>query len=131
MARVRPNADADANANVCVAGFASCAPRPSQYIHSRLPTHVLNPINVWTHYPHIPLAGPVKFYYLLQTAFYMHQILILNAEARRTDHWQMMAHHVITVALMVGSYFYNYTRVGCLIMVLMDLCDIFLPVSLL
>ncbi|KAI0751568.1 longevity assurance proteins LAG1/LAC1 [Daedaleopsis nitida] len=99
------------------------------YVHVLLPTDLLNPIDVWTDYPHIPLAAPVKFYYLLQTAFYMHQVLIINAEARRKDHWQMMTHHVITVALMVGSYFYNYTRVGCLIMVLMDLCDIFLPLA--
>lgn len=41
----------------------------------------------------------------------------------------MLAHHIITVALMVLSYFYNFTRVGCLLMVLMDYCDIFLPVS--
>ena len=41
----------------------------------------------------------------------------------------MMTHHIITVALMVASYFYNFTRVGCLIMVLMDCCDIWLPVS--
>jgi acyl-CoA-dependent ceramide synthase len=58
----------------------------------------------------------------------MHQILILNAEARRKDHAQMMAHHIITVILMVTSYFTNFTRVGCVIMVLMDWCDIFLPV---
>ncbi|KAI0774093.1 longevity assurance proteins LAG1/LAC1 [Fomes fomentarius] len=99
------------------------------YVHGNLPTTVLNPINVWTNYPHIPLATPIKFYYLLQTAFYMHQVLIINAEAPRKDHWQMMAHHVITIALMVGSYFYNYTRVGCLIMVLMDWCDLFLPLA--
>lgn len=91
---------------------------------------MLNPINVWHGYPHTPLAGPIKFYYLLQNAFYMHQVLILNAEARRKDHWQMMTHHVITVVLMVSSYCYDFTRIGCLIMVLMDLCDIFLPVSL-
>lgn len=90
----------------------------------------MNPINVWPGYPHIPLAGTVKFYYLLQTAFYMHQVLIINAEARRKDHWQMMTHHVITIFLMIGSYFYNFTRIGCLIMVLMDWCDIFLPVRL-
>ena len=41
----------------------------------------------------------------------------------------MMTHHVITVLLMLGSYFYNYTRVGCLVMMLMDLPDVFLPVS--
>ncbi|KAI0677068.1 longevity assurance proteins LAG1/LAC1 [Trametes maxima] len=99
------------------------------YIHRQLPTHALNPINVWPGYPHIPLAGPIKFYYMVQTAFYLHQILIINAEARRKDHWQMMTHHVITVVLMIGSYFYNYTRVGCLIMVLMDWCDIIFPLA--
>lgn len=100
-----------------------------QYVHYNLPTSALNPIDVWTDYPHNPLAGPVKLYYLLQTAFYTHQILVINAEARRKDHWQMLGHHFITVPLMVGSYFYNYTRVGCLIMFLMDWSDIFLPVS--
>ena len=100
-----------------------------QYIHRNLPTRVLNPIDLWLNYPHIPLAGPFKFYYLSQTAFYLHQILILNAEARRKDHVQMMTHHIITVILMWTSYFTNFTRVGALIMVLMDWCDIFLPVS--
>ena len=89
---------------------------------------MLNPIQVWHGYPHIPLAGPLKFYYLTETAFYLHQVLILNAEARRKDHWQMMTHHYITVALMISSYSYNFTRVGCLIMLLMDFSDIFLPV---
>jgi very-long-chain ceramide synthase len=89
---------------------------------------MFNPVHLWLNYPHIPLAGPVKFYYLTQTAFYLHQVLILNAEARRKDHVQMMGHHVITILLMGLSYFSNFTRVGCLIMVLMDYCDIFLPV---
>jgi len=99
------------------------------YVHRNLPTRVLNPVDLWHGYPHIPLAGPIKFYYLLQTAFYIHQILILNAEARRKDHVQMMTHHVITVFLMLTSYYTNYTRIGCLIMVLMDWCDIWLPLA--
>ncbi len=81
-------------------------------------------------YPHMPVAGPLKIYYLTETAFYLHQMLVLNAEAKRKDHWQMMAHHFITVFLMGTSYYYNFTRVGCLIMVLMDFCDIFLPVRI-
>ncbi|KAF5363300.1 hypothetical protein D9756_000674 [Leucocoprinus leucothites] len=99
------------------------------YIHRNLPTRVLDPTDLWLNYPHIPLAGPFKFYYLSQTAFYLHQILILNAEARRKDHVQMMTHHIITVILMSTSYFTNVTRVGALIMVLMDWCDIFLPLA--
>jgi hypothetical protein len=100
-----------------------------QYVHRNLPTQALNPTELWSNYPHIPLAGPLKFYYLTQTAFYIHQVLILNAEARRKDHVQMMTHHVLTIFLIVMSYFCNFTRIGCLIMVLMDWNDIFLPVS--
>jgi len=88
----------------------------------------MNPDDLWLQFPHIPLAATVKFYYLTETAFYLHQMFILNAEARRKDHVQMMAHHIITLALMITSYFVHFTRVGCVIMVLMDLCDILLPV---
>lgn len=90
---------------------------------------MLNPQHIWINYPHLPLSAPVKIYYLTQFAYYLHQILILNAEARRKDHWQMMAHHIITNALLLSSYFGGYTRVGCLVLVLMDTCDFWLPVS--
>ncbi|KAG6812329.1 hypothetical protein H0H92_003413 [Tricholoma furcatifolium] len=99
------------------------------YIHRNLPTQILEPSALWKDYPHIPLAAPLKFYYLGQTAFYIHQVLVLNAEARRKDHYQMMTHHFITIFLVGTSYFMNFTRVGCLLMVLMDWCDIFLPLA--
>ncbi|KAK7061675.1 putative longevity assurance proteins LAG1/LAC1 [Favolaschia claudopus] len=99
------------------------------YVNYYLPNRIFTPETLWRNYPHTPLAAPVKLYYLTQTAFYTHQMLILNAEAPRKDHWQMMAHHVITVFLMGLSYFFNFTRVGSLIMFLMDLCDIFLPIA--
>ncbi|KAJ4482721.1 TLC domain-containing protein [Lentinula lateritia] len=99
------------------------------YVYRNLPTRVLDPVDAWIGYPHVALAAPVKIYYLTQLAFYLHQMLILNAEARRKDHVQMMTHHVITVFLMWASYYYNLTRIGCLIMLLMDLCDIFLPLA--
>ncbi|KAJ7667969.1 TLC domain-containing protein [Mycena polygramma] len=99
------------------------------YINHYLPGTIFDPEDLWRNYPHIPLSTPVKFYYLTQCAFYAHQILILNAEAPRKDHYQMLAHHFITVFLMGASYFLNFTRVGCLIMVLMDWCDIFLPIA--
>lgn len=101
----------------------------AQYIHCNLPTAPFNPEKLWIGYPHVVLAGPIKLYYVVQTAFYLHQILILNAEVHRKDHVQMMLHHIITIALLLTSYFYNFTRVGCLILLLMDFCDIFLPVS--
>lgn len=104
--------------------------RNLQYVHRHLPTSFNDLRSLWIGYPHHPLAGPIKFYYLFQTASYTHQMLVLNAEARRKDHWQMMAHHVITIVLLVLSYFTNFTRVGCMILFLMDWCDIFLPVCI-
>ncbi|KAF5322619.1 hypothetical protein D9619_000319 [Psilocybe cf. subviscida] len=99
------------------------------YVHYNLPTRLLDPVDLWVGYPHIPLAGTVKFYYLTQTAFYLHQVLIINAEQRRSDHVQMMLHHVITVGLMASSYAVHLTRIGCAIMMLMDHNDIFLPLA--
>lgn len=96
----------------------------AQYIHYHLPS------SLWVGYPHLPLAGIVKLYYLMQISLYVHAVLLLNAEAPRKDHWQMMAHHVVTISLIVASYYYGFTRVGCLIMVIMDWCDIFFPVIL-
>jgi acyl-CoA-dependent ceramide synthase len=93
-----------------------------QYIYYYLPS------SPWVGYPHIPLPGIIKAYYLMQISLYLHLVLLLNAEAPRKDHWQMMGHHVVTIVLIVASYAYNITRVGCFIMVLMDWCDILLPV---
>ncbi|KAG8837689.1 sphingosine N-acyltransferase lag1 [Serendipita sp. 400] len=99
------------------------------YIHFSLPTAPWKLDHLWIGYPHNPLPGPLKVYYLTQCAFWIHQLLIVNAEARRKDHIQMNAHHVITICLVFASYFLNLTRVGCLILVLMDFCDIVLPLA--
>ena len=117
---------------VCVfeyVGFTESNIFDWQYVNWNLPTRLFHATTLWVGYPHTPLPGPVKFFYLTQFAFYLHQILILHAEARRKDHFQMLAHHVITIILMALSYRMNFTRVGCLTIVLMDWCDIFLPVS--
>lgn len=71
----------------------------------------------------------MKGYYLLQFAFWLQQILVINMEERRKDHWQMFTHHIITSALVSMSYSYYQTKVGNVILCLMDVVDIFLAVS--
>jgi len=66
---------------------------------------------------------------LAQLGFWIQQILVINIEERRKDHWQMFTHHIITNSLIYASYRYGYTRVGNLILLLMDVVDLFLPVS--
>lgn len=71
----------------------------------------------------------MKGYVLAQWSFWVQQILVIHMEERRKDHWQMFTHHIITNSLLYASYTYHHTRVGILVLVLMDVVDIFLPVS--
>ncbi|WVQ78142.1 hypothetical protein IAT38_000223 [Cryptococcus sp. DSM 104549] len=86
-----------------------------------------SPEQLWGTYPAFPLPALTKFYYLAQLGWWFHQIYVINAEKRRKDHWQMFGHHILTIALIVGSYKMNFTRVGVVIHCLMDFCDIWLP----
>jgi len=71
----------------------------------------------------------VKWYYLVQFAFFLQQLFVINIEARRKDHWQMFAHHIFTTALLFCSYGFYQTKVGNVILCIMDVIDIILPVS--
>ena len=41
----------------------------------------------------------------------------------------MMAHHFITIFLIATSYFFNFVRIGHVVLVEQDLADIFLPLA--
>lgn len=84
---------------------------------------------LWRDWPVREVTGLMKWYYLAQYAFWVQQIFVLHIEERRKDHYQMLAHHIITCALMVGSYMYHFTRVGNAILCLMDVVDILLPAA--
>lgn len=84
---------------------------------------------LWTDWPQRELDGLMKGYMLGQWSFWIQQVLVINIEDRRKDHWQMLAHHFVTIALVSASYAYHQTRVGNLILVLMDVVDLIFPVS--
>lgn len=77
-------------------------------------------------WPYLPMAGLFKAYYLVQTACWIQQIFVLNVEERRKDHWQMFSHHIITVLLCTLLYAEYFTKIGHVILVIMDFGDIFL-----
>lgn len=89
----------------------------------------LNMRQLWAGWPNRELTGLFKWYYLVQFAFWVQQILVVNIEQRRKDYAQMFTHHIITCALMFASYGYHQTKVGNLILCLMDVVDLFLAVS--
>jgi acyl-CoA-dependent ceramide synthase len=85
---------------------------------------------LWTNWPDRELDGLMKAYVMVQWSFWIQQILVVHIEDRRKDHWQMLTHHFITVTLVSASYAYHQTRVGSLILWLMDVVDLTFPVSL-
>ena len=84
--------------------------------------------SLWTNWPDREMDGLFKWYYLVQFAFWLQQILVVNIEERRKDYAQMFTHHIITSSLMLTSYGYHFTKVGNVILCLMDAVDIVLPV---
>lgn len=99
-----------------------------QYINYNS-SYWLDLYEIWNNFPTREMSGLMKGYYLLQFAFWLQQILVINMEERRKDHWQMFTHHIITSALVSMSYSYYQTKVGNVILCLMDVVDIFLAVS--
>lgn len=74
---------------------------------------------------HVTLA--LKGIYLLELSFYVVAMpTLLFWETRRKDFNIMFCHHVVTILLIGFSFFFNYSRVGSAIMLLHDICDIFL-----
>ncbi|TQV97968.1 hypothetical protein V2A60_006326 [Cordyceps javanica] len=98
------------------------------YIYYQSP-YWLNLRELWTNWPNRELDGLMKGYILAQWAFWLQQIIVINIEDRRKDHWQMFSHHIITTLLISSCYCYHHTRVGHLILVIMDVVDLFLPAA--
>ncbi|KAI1634794.1 TLC domain-containing protein [Biscogniauxia mediterranea] len=92
-------------------------------------SHFLDLRELWTNWPQRELDGLTKAYVLVQWAFWLHQVLVINIEARRKDHWQMLTHHLVTILLIATSYAYHLTRVGTLIMITMDVVDLVFPLA--
>jgi acyl-CoA-dependent ceramide synthase len=75
------------------------------------------------------MDGLRKWYTLVQYAFWLQQIIVIHLEERRKDHWQMLAHHIVTTALIFTSYGYHQTKVANLILCTMDSVDLVFLVS--
>jgi hypothetical protein len=92
--------------------------------------HWFNTSQYWIDYPHTLISRQMKVYYLMQLAFWFHQVYLIHIEKRRKDHFAMLTHHIITITLLVSSYYSNFTRIGNAVLCCMDVADIFLSVSI-
>ncbi|KAF5229569.1 hypothetical protein FANTH_14139 [Fusarium anthophilum] len=84
---------------------------------------------MWTNWPNREISGLMKIYMLAQLAFWLQQMIVINIEKRRKDHWQMLSHHIVTIALVYCSYRYGLTRVGNVVLILMDFNDLVFSIA--
>lgn len=81
-------------------------------------------------YPHYTHEAVFKFYYLIQAAFWMQQVvvMVLGQEKRRKDFKEFVAHHIVTIALIALSYRFHFTYMGIAVYIAHDISDFFLAV---
>jgi len=101
------------------------------HIMRDLPTWWYETKYFWIDYPHWQMPGNLKCYYLLQSAYWIQQflVLVLGLERPRSDFTELCIHHVVTLWLIGWSYLVNLTLIGNAIFVSMDIPDTFLAVS--
>jgi hypothetical protein len=81
----------------------------------------------WSNWPHQNVPNDVWWYYIIETGFYWSLFFsTLVFDVRRSDFWQMMLHHFITILLLSLSFSINFIRVGTLVLLSHDAADIFL-----
>ncbi|KAJ2555617.1 Sphingosine N-acyltransferase lag1 [Coemansia sp. RSA 1878] len=93
--------------------------------------YYMNTRHLYANYPedHVLMPYSLKWYYLVQTAFWISNLYTIFVEERRKDHMEMLTHHVVTIALVVLSYTFHFTRFGHVFMLVMDFPDVFLSLA--
>jgi len=77
----------------------------------------------------IYISDALKAYYVLYAARYGQGLVSLLVEHKRKDFREMALHHFVTVWLIGLSYTYGWTRVGAVVMVLLDPADVPLHIA--
>lgn len=77
-------------------------------------------------YPHTPNTRHLREFYMFQLGYYLHAYVATFKQTSRPNFVEMIVHHVVTIVLVVSSYFVlNVQRFGVLVFWTHDVCDVF------
>ncbi|KAH6605131.1 longevity assurance [Trichoderma cornu-damae] len=101
------------------------------YVMSRTPVWYFNTRGMYEGFPHRSHEGVVKFYYLLEAAYWAQQaiVLVLGMEKPRKDYKELVGHHIVSLALIGLSYRFHFTYIGIAVYITHDISDFFLATS--
>jgi ceramide synthetase len=81
----------------------------------------------WINYPFHPFSVFFRIYYIFEVSFYIHQAIILFFfDYKRKDYYELVTHHLVTIALIGISFILRHFRIGLVILLIHDASDIFL-----
>ena len=100
------------------------------YVMSRTPVWYFDTTALYEDYPHFSHEAMFKAYYLLQASYWAQQaiVLCLLLEKPRKDFKELVAHHIVTLALIWLSYRFHFTYMGLCVYITHDISDWFLAV---
>ncbi|CEJ81553.1 hypothetical protein VHEMI01674 [[Torrubiella] hemipterigena] len=101
------------------------------YVMSKTPVWYFNTTGMYENFPHKTHEAEVKFYYLFQAAYWAQQaiVLILGLEKPRKDYYELVGHHIVSLALIGLSYRFHFTYIGVAVYISHDISDFFLATS--
>ncbi|KAK6464358.1 TLC domain-containing protein [Scheffersomyces coipomensis] len=114
-----------------VSCYNACSGPFGIWIMSKLPIWLFETTPIYETYPHFTHDIYFKIYYLGQAAFWVQQsiVLVLQLEKPRKDFYELVFHHIVTIALIWNSYRFHFTWMGLEIFITMDVSDFFLASS--
>ncbi|KAJ5907912.1 hypothetical protein N7495_000594 [Penicillium taxi] len=101
------------------------------YVMRQTPVWYFNTTGMYEAFPHRTHEAAFKFYYLFEAAYWAQQALVmfLRMEKPRKDYKELVAHHIVTLALIALSYRFHFTYIGVAVYTTHDISDFFLAVS--
>ena len=103
------------------------------YVTSKEPWFV-KPARLWYDCDSIPCLYPVanslNLQYCLQLGYYVQAVPALYVwDLKRKDFYQMLVHHFVTFSLICYSIRTNLVRAGAMILLIHDVCDVFMEAA--
>ncbi|KAE8357002.1 TLC domain-containing protein [Aspergillus coremiiformis] len=101
------------------------------YVMYRSDIWYFNTTAMFEGFPHREHEALFKAYYLLEASYWAQQaiVLLLQLEKPRKDFKELVAHHIITLALIALSYRFHFTYIGLAVYITHDVSDFFLATS--
>lgn len=86
---------------------------------------LMNTRLLWEDWPAQNHTFALRLWYALEFGLYAYGLVdLLVWEAVRNDYYAMILHHVSTLALVFGSFWFGFLRIGCLVLLINDFVDL-------